>query len=390
MIDITDPKDCCGCTACEAICPKDAITMKPDALGFQYPVVDLERCIDCDACVRVCAFNDRYDKSANLPEPEAFAIRHKNPAHLDSSRSGGTFVAISDRILQMGGAVYGAGYTDHFRVAHKRAVTPEERDEFKGSKYVQSDLTGIFRMVKADLRAGMPVMFSGTPCQTAGLISFIGPRLRENLYVVDILCHGTPGPYIWRDYIAYIEKKMGEPLVKVDFRDKKHFGWRAHRESYATAHKFRPADTYTYLFYEHVMFRHSCGVCPFTNLTRPSDITLADFWGWEKAVPGFNADDRGVSLVLCNTVKGRELLESVKDSLDMLPTRPDVDLNPNLRRPSIISPARDSFERDYAARGLGYVMRRYGNIGLRYKLKVGRRKFRTLLRKTHNLLAKHG
>lgn len=359
MINKTDPKDCCGCTACEAICPKDAITMKPDALGFKYPVVDLERCIDCDACVRVCAFNDRYDKSANLPEPEAFAIRHKDPAHLDTSRSGGTFVAISDRILQMGGAVYGAGYTDHFRVAHKRAVTPEERDEFKGSKYVQSDLTGIFRMVKADLRAGLPVMFSGTPCQTAGLISFIGPRLRENLYVVDILCHGTPGPYIWRDYIAYIEKKMGEPLVKVDFRDKKHFGWRAHYESFFTAKKFRSSRTYSYLFNDCIMFRHSCGVCPFTNLTRPSDITLADFWGWENAVPGFNADDRGVSLVLCNTVKGRELLESVKDSLHIIPTKPDVDKNPNLRHPSIINPARDQFERDFSTRGIRYVIRHY-------------------------------
>lgn len=363
--------------------------MKPDRLGFKYPEVNLDLCIECGACERVCAFNDHYDTSANLPAPEAYAIRHKDMAHLETSRSGGAFVAVSDYILSIGGVVYGAGYIDHFRVAHKRATTPGGRDEFKGSKYVQSDLSGIFRMVKADLKAGLPVMFSGTPCQTAGLLSFISPRLRENLYVVDIVCHGVPGPYIWRDYIAYIEKKMGAPLISVDFRDKKHFGWTAHRESFQTAGKFRPDNTYTYLFYEHIMFRHSCGVCPFTNLKRPSDITLADFWGWQKAVPGFNADDKGVSLVLCNTEKGRALLDRVKESLDMRPTVPDVEKNPNFKRPSIISPSRDRFEDEYAAKGLGYVMRRYGNIGVRYKLKVLRRKFRTLMRKISNI-CKHG
>lgn len=360
MINITDPKDCCGCTACEAVCPKDAITMKPDRLGFKYPEVNLDLCIECGACERVCAFNDHYDTSANLPAPEAYAIRHKDMAHLETSRSGGAFVAVSDYILSIGGVVYGAGYTDHFRVAHKRATTPGGRDEFKGSKYVQSDLSGIFRMVKADLKAGLPVMFSGTPCQTAGLLSFIGPRLRENLYVVDIVCHGVPGPYIWRDYIAYIEKKMGAPLVSVDFRDKKHFGWTAHRESFQTAGKFRPDNTYTYLFYEHIMFRHSCGVCPFTNLKRPSDITLADFWGWQKAVPGFNADDKGVSLVLCNTEKGRALLDRVKDDINVINVDIELCLQPNLRHPSEIDSRRMDFENDYAQRGLNYVIRHYG------------------------------
>ena len=128
--------------------------------------------------------------------------------------------------------MYGAGYKDHFRVVHKRAATKEERDEFRGSKYVQSDLTGVFRQVKEDLRNGLAVLFSGTPCQTSGLNAFVGKKLRENLYLIDIVCHGVPGPYIWRDYLAYLEKKHGSKITYVNFRDKELYGWRAHKETF--------------------------------------------------------------------------------------------------------------------------------------------------------------
>ena len=163
MIRINNPADCCGCTACASICNHDAITMEPDALGFLYPKVDESKCVECGLCEKVCAFNDNYDKSLNLPKPDAYAARHKDMDEVMKSRSGAAFVAISDYILEQGGVVYGAGYKDHFRVAHKRATTKEERDEFRGSKYVQSDLTGVFRMVKQDLKNGLTVLFSGTP-----------------------------------------------------------------------------------------------------------------------------------------------------------------------------------------------------------------------------------
>ena len=206
--------------------------MEPDALGFLYPQVHTDLCVDCGQCESVCAFNDHYDTSLNLPRPLVYGARHKDMSQVETSRSGAAFIAISDHILEQGGVVYGAGYKDHFRVCHKRATTKEERDEFKGSKYVQSDLTGIFRQVKRDLKAGLLVLFSGTPCQTAGLNAFIGKRLRERLILVDIVCHGVPGPYVWRDYLAYLEKKQGAPIVWVNFRDKQRFGWKAHKESF--------------------------------------------------------------------------------------------------------------------------------------------------------------
>ena len=144
MIHIEKPENCCGCSACKSICPKDAISMESDTLGFLYPKVNLDKCIDCGLCEKVCAFNDHYDVSLNLSEPKAFGVRHKNMKEIESSRSGAAFIALSDWILDNGGVVYGAGYKDHFRVTHKRALTKQERDEFKGSKYVQSDMENVF------------------------------------------------------------------------------------------------------------------------------------------------------------------------------------------------------------------------------------------------------
>ena len=362
MIQITDKSRCCGCTACAAVCPHNAIRMEPDVLGFLYPVVDKEKCTDCGLCEKVCAFNEHYDCSENLSKPDCYAARHKDIKEVETSRSGAAFVAISDWILKQGGVVYGAGYADHFRVVHKRAVTKEERDEFKGSKYVQSDLQGVFRQVKQDLKDGRIVLFSGTPCQTAGLNSFIGKRLRKNLYLVDIVCHGVPAPYIWRDYLASLEKKAGSEICWVNFRDKQMFGWAAHKETF----KFVNGGGkmwYTDIFYKHIMFRHSCGVCPYANTCRPSDITLADFWGWEKVVPNLNKDDKGLSLVLVNTEKGRELFEAIRKDMDVTAVKLEDCLQGNLKRPSEIHPRRMKFEMEYGEKGFSYVWKKYRKYG---------------------------
>ena len=186
MIKINNPADCCGCTACASVCAHDAIIMQPDSLGFLYPKIDESKCVDCGLCEKVCSFNDNYETSNNFEKPLAYAARHKKMSEIETSRSGAAFIAMSDYILEQGGVVYGAGYADHFRVVHKRATTKEERNEFKGSKYVQSDLNTVFRQVKKDLRDGLTVLFSGTPCQTSGLNSYVGKKLRENLFLVDI------------------------------------------------------------------------------------------------------------------------------------------------------------------------------------------------------------
>ena len=169
--------------------------------------------------------------------------------------------------------------------------------------------------------------------------------------------------------LAYLEKKRGDVITVVNFRDKEQFGWRAHHETFKFKHgggKF----IYSYLFYQHVMFRHSCGVCPYTNIRRPSDITIADFWGWEKTDPEFNKDDKGVSLILVNTEKGKLIFDAIKKDLTLREAKIENCLQPCLVHPSVININRDKFEHDYAKHGFEYVMNHYGNVGWRYKIKT--------------------
>ena len=384
MIKVLSPKDCCGCTACASICTHDAISMEPDALGFLYPKVDESKCVDCGLCEKVCQFNNNYDHSLNLTRPIAYAGRHKDIAEVMKSRSGAAFVAISDYILEKGGVVYGAGYKDHFRVAHKRATTQDERDEFRGSKYVQSDLTGVFRQVKEDLVKGLTVLFSGTPCQTAGLHSYVGKRLRENLYLIDLACHGVPSPYVWRDYLAYIEKKRGSRIIYVNFRDKEKYGWSAHKESF----KFESGGgkfSFSYVFYQHIMFRKSCGNCHYTNLQRPGDITIADYWRWQRTDPNLNNDNNGVSLILCNTEKGWQLFEAIKERMDVVPVELENAIQTSFVRPHCQSPFRDEFEKEYAKSGFEKAMKKFGMMGWRYQLVLLKKDFMLKLRRIKNI-----
>ena len=383
MIKIIDPKDCCGCTACASICAHDAITMEPDALGFLYPKVDESKCVDCGLCDKVCQFKDNYDRSLNLEQPIAYAVRHKDIDEVMKSRSGAAFVAISDYVLEQGGVVYGAGYKDHFRVAHKRATTKEERDEFRGSKYVQSDLTGVFRQVKEDLKNGLTVLFSGTPCQTSGLNAYVGKKLRENLVLVDIVCHGTPSPFIWRDYVYYIETKNNKTIVDVDFRNKDLFGWKEHRETFKFDKNeiIETDNLYTSLFYKHIMLRHSCSICHYTNTFRPSDITLADFWGWENNVPKMNEDDKGVSLILLNSQIGVKLFKSISCLLETHEVNISNCLQRNLISPTNIHSERKQFENDYTKRGFNYIIRHYTDTGIRKRVRNFIQKMKCLRQK---------
>lgn len=367
MISIKDKSQCCGCSACASICNKNAITMKPDILGFLYPVVDIDKCVNCGLCEKVCAFNNKYDISLNLPKPVAYGVRHKDIDEVMRSRSGAVFVALSDKILEQGGVVYGAGYTDHFRVVHKRAVTKNMRDEFRGSKYVQSDMNTVFLQVKKDLSEGLVVLFSGTPCQTAGLSSFIGKRLRKNLFLVDILCHGVPSPFLWKDFLNHIEKINKSTITEVNFRNKKIFGWKAHRETFCLKNGSKDIVC-DYRFYQNTPYRKSCNICPYTNTTRPSDITLADFWGWEKNVPNMNKDNKGLSLIICNTDKGLKLFENIQGMVLTKQVVLDNCLQPQLQEPSKQMVFRNRFERDYENKGFEYVMKRYSCSNIVYRI----------------------
>ena len=363
-------EECCGCTACAAICGHDAITMTQDALGFLYPKVNYDKCIECKLCEKVCSFHENYDVDDNFKDPIPWGARLTDISEVMKSRSGGAFVAFTNWILDKGGVVYGVGYKEHFRVSHKRAESKKERDEFRGSKYVQSDMTGILRNIRADLQKGRKVLFSGTPCQTSAVRSFISKRLHGNLWLVDIVCHGTPSPNIWYDYLRYLEAKEKARIVMVNFRDKIKYGWKAHKETFVfDNNKVKNFDGFTYLFHQEIISRKSCGNCHFCNLHRPSDLTLADFWGWERTGTNINDDDKGLSLVLVNTEKGKELFNAVSNQLILVNSSLENSLQPRLERPSLLNPQWISFKEDYISNGFSYVFHKYGNVGWRYKLK---------------------
>ena len=366
--------ECCGCSACYSVCPHKAIVMSPDGMGFLYPKVDENKCVDCGLCLKTCQFKTDYGIDDNLLTPKVYALRHKDVGEMAKSQSGGAFAILSDYILENGGVVYGVGYTDHFRAIHKRATTKAERDEFRRSKYVQSDVSTAFVDVKNDLKAGLIVMFTGTPCQTSGLRKFVGQKLSERLYVMDIVCHGVPAPFVWRDYLAWLEKKKGKRIVKVDFRNKNLFGWKSHKETFNYED-----DTYTYTFYQHINLRYSCYNCKFTNMCHPSDITVSDFWGIERLSKTFAADNKGCSLVLVNTRKGEVWFEEIKDKANVISGDVSSCLQPQLQYPAKMHPDRAKYERDFIKKGFPYVAYRYGDLGWRYYMKKGYRILRTFV-----------
>lgn len=377
MIRITDRSHCSGCSACYAVCPRDAISMVPDELGFRYPQVDPAKCVECGLCESVCAFAPCKE----MQKPDAFAVRHQDDAEVRESTSGAVFAALSDYVLDCGGTVYGAGFCDHFRVVHKRASDKHQRDEFRRSKYVQSDMEDIFRRVREDLKTGIPVLFTGTPCQTAGLRSYIDGKLAENLYLADIVCHGTPSPAVWDSYLSWHEDLAGEKAKNVIFRDKA-FGWRISRETIEFEDRNVSSRSYNHLFYQNIMMRESCGVCPFASVYRPSDLTMADYWRKDKTCPDFASDNLGCSLVLCSTEKGRELMNEVAESLHVQKVELDECLQLNLVRPTTLHPGRKDFASDFTDRGIEYVMKRYGDLGWRYKLKSSIRSVYQFFRQT--------
>jgi len=368
--DYNDKSLCCGCSACYNVCPKKAITMIPDALGFLYPKIQNDKCINCNLCRQVCSFNADYDKSDNI-SPIFYAARHKDINEILKSRSGAVFVALSDFVLDNNGVVYGVGFKEHFKVCHKRAINKEQRDEFRGSKYVQSDLENIFENVLDDLQNQKYVLFSGTGCQIAGIKSYLKIKHVDisKLFLVDIVCHGVPSPFFWSDYLNFIENKYKKKIISVNFRDKK-FGWREHKESFVFNNSSISANIFTYAFFQHIMLRHSCEKCFFTNTERPSDITIADFWGWEKVDDKFNIDNKGVSLVIVNTQKGDALFNNIKKKLNFIKTEREKCLQPHLIEPSTLNPDRELFERDYMEKGFLYVLKKYCNYGFWNKLKT--------------------
>ena len=361
---------CCGCTACFAECPTGAITMVRDEEGFLYPSVDKEKCIECSACVHVCPLKGN-GKSAGEKETKTFvALKNKNKETILSSSSGGAFSAISDYVLEQGGVVYGVAFDEKLQAVHMRAVDKAGRDEMRISKYLQSEMRDVFKQVKADVDYGVEVIFTGTPCQVAGLKRFL-KKDYENLYTVDIICHGVPSPLMFAEHIKNIEKTRKKKVENYKCRSKVQ-GWHRHIEEAVFETGKKEAGTpllqeHKVLFYGGNILRPSCYECQFTNLYRPSDITLGDFWGIEKCMPEWD-DQTGTSMVLVNSHKGEQLLE--KKGEKIVVRKSEVyGRQPQLELPVKKPAGREEFWALYRKYGYRYIAAKYGSNNFKGRVK---------------------
>ncbi len=345
-----NPSECCGCGACATRCPKGAISMREDESGFVYPEIDPGRCVACGACVRTCGFKSRAVAETAGPWYAACA---RDGA--EDSASGGAFYALAREVVSSGGIAFGAAYAREgggMRVRHAGGSTPEGLRPLQGSKYVQSDAAACFPEVLAELKTGRPALFSGTPCQVAGLRGFLG-RDWPNLVTVDLVCHGVPSGRMFASLVSSLERRHGKRVVDFRFRCKRN-GW-GHSLLLLLLRPFDedgpsrdeevlvPAGDSPYydLFLRFKTLRDSCYSCPFAGKARPGDLTVGDFWGVNRNRPDVLADprfglERGVSCLLVNTERGRRAIERFGGLLELFEVSFDdiAKGNDQLRHPS--------------------------------------------------------
>lgn len=336
-----DVKNCFGCSACAQICPQQCIRMIPDVEGFGYPSVDESACIKCGLCYEVCpSLKDTLFETAESQKFYAFVYKDRNI--VEQSSSGGAFTAIAEAFCNVGSyKIFGAKWNDDFSVSHSSIDDVSDIDIFRKSKYLQSEIGNSYIEVENALKDGQTVVFSGTPCQVAGLKSFL-KKDYDRLLLLDIICHGVPSKLIFQQYIKSLEKKSQSYMSQYIFRFRKSlfgiidpYASRAVFANDKTVDLFSYENEYLKSFFIALNYRLSCYNCPYSRKQRVSDITIGDFWGIEKYDKKYNAT-KGVSLIISNTRKGENLLLFLNDghTIEQVPEKFALENNRNLKTPS--------------------------------------------------------
>lgn len=328
---LTYDEDCAGCGACKNICPNKAIQMVSDKKGFLYPKVTEIFCNHCDLCKERCPIPITPDPVRQIG---IYAAKNRNDIERSKSSSGGPFVLLANHVLSQGGVVFGAAFNERLEVVHKIVCQKDEVESLQQSKYVQSDIGETYHRARSLLCRKLPVLFSGTPCQIQGLKSYLGCD-PENLYTVDLVCHGVPSPKTFRDYKSFLEGAKQSPLVDICFRHKTMGQTQMVRATFANGEQYFgriDQDPFYRLFLNNMILRPSCYQCKFSNFNRVADITLGDFWGVERTISEFD-DGKGVSLVLVNTTKGKQLFDAISSGLTFVEVNQQQCLQQHLERP---------------------------------------------------------
>ena len=372
-LNLSEKNTCCGCAACMNTCPKQAIQMKEDSCGFVYPNIDDSKCINCGLCSKICDFKKEHDKSSNIEK--AYSLTVNDSKILYESTSGGAFTVFSDYILDAGGVVVGSVMEQDFLVHHVWTKDESVRNRMRGSKYVQSDISEIFKPIKNFLDDGIPVLFSGTPCQCAAIKSYLRKDY-ENFYVVDFLCHGVPSNHLFKEHIQFLENHFSKKITHYTFRDKV-FGWNSYNNNIymgSTRKSGLINQIYYNFFVSNYSLRPSCYNCVYRSLNRPADITVADFWGIEKITGKKNHE--GVSLVLQHSLKGATLLQNISEKDAEIREVPVKDILYRVStRPIKIPQKLDLFWPTYKKEGYKGLVSKFFNYSMWNRIHYEIRKF---------------
>lgn len=347
-------QECTGCGACKNVCPINCINMELDEEGFIVPVVDGSKCINCGKCKNVCPSNTSKKLNNSDEEIKAYSYMNNNETILKKSSSGGAFSAIAERVIAQGGMVFGAVYDKNYDVIHIGVENIEDLNDLRGSKYVESDTRDTYLEVKECLESGREVLYTGTPCQIAGLYALLGNEVYSNLYTIDVLCHGVPSVSLFRSYRNDLERKYGK-IIDYTFRDKTKWGWGhwgsfIYVDSKDKKHKkyFPVANDYFYsLFFKECDFRECCYACKYARIPRIGDVTIGDCWGIEEIDPHVDVK-KGVSLILINNEKGEKLVDSSIENvfLTELDINDVIKYNKTIIQSAFRPDSRDSFYMD--------------------------------------------
>ncbi len=366
-------EECCGCTSCASICPQQAITFSYDNEGFLYPQINDDKCVGCLKCEKVCAFKKDTKKSFKVnPSVEIFAAKSKNKEVVYNSSSGGMFTILSDEFFKNGDAIAACKYNYQSNAVELTLIFDKKnRDEARGSKYIQAELKDSFNKIIDFLKEhpARRLLVIGTACQIAGLDLLLKEKgLRNRVVLVDLICHGAASPKLWKKYIHNIEEKEGNQLSFVTFKNKRN-GWETPSTFVIIDGKEISIKSYADWFYMGWSLRKSCYKCPYMGIDRCSDMTIGDYWGIKNVMPDFY-DPMGVSLVITHTEIGKNLFESIKKSIDYrISNRTDC-MQPRLMSPQLCPDDRQQFWDDVQKMGINYCVEKYVE---HYKLSIKER-----------------
>ena len=373
-VSVIKKEDCCGCSGCKAVCPKKAIYMEEDAEGFLYPKVN-DKCINCSLCLKVC--KNKNNIKNNDKCVKVYAAKNKNDDVLKKSSSGGISRSLCEYFIKRNGVVYGVVYNEKKEVVVERETSLTETEKLYGSKYVWANPGDTFEQVYNDLRDNKDVLFIATSCFVAGLKSFLEAKRCniDKLFTVDLICHGTPSPRLFRDYIEYLKNKYD--FENFEFRTKtkpwgygsKSFGCTIFKKDGTAIIDTIDARLYLKIFFSNYALRPHCHRCEYASTNKPSDITIADYWGLKDEHPDF-FDEKGVSAIITHTKKGDEIFKSLKDITYINSTIEKVSKKQtNLNHPSLIKEDRNVFWNLYYEKGFKAVCKKYANLDLKSIIK---------------------